>query len=73
MWSSKKPYHWHTDGQEDVKIEVPPLSAEATAIANYFNETMPEYTELTRIERWESQQLWLPYAAYRETVRIKLD
>ena len=32
MWSSKKPYHWHTDGQEDVKIEVPPLSAEAFGV-----------------------------------------
>jgi hypothetical protein len=43
------------------------------AIADYFYEAMPENTELIWIERWESQKLFLPYAAYRETVRSRLD
>ncbi|CAE8684827.1 unnamed protein product [Polarella glacialis] len=33
---------------------------------------MPEGTELRRIQRWESQHLFLPYNAYRETVREEL-
>eukprot|EP00931_Biecheleriopsis_adriatica_P016667 TRINITY_DN12230_c0_g1_i2.p1 TRINITY_DN12230_c0_g1~~TRINITY_DN12230_c0_g1_i2.p1 ORF type:complete len:518 (-),score=44.44 TRINITY_DN12230_c0_g1_i2:137-1531(-) len=33
---------------------------------------MPEGTSLCRIRRFESKQLYLPYAAYRETVRGEL-
>lgn len=45
-------------GPPYVKNEVPPLSVEAMAIANYFYEAMPENTELSWIERWECKQLF---------------
>ena len=53
--------------------KVSPFSAEATAIANYFYESMPGTTELHGIERYESKQLFLPHSAYKETFRCTLD
>ena len=72
MLSSRKPHHWSTDGQPSSLQEVRPFSAEATAIANYLFEAMPRATELCRIERCESKQLFLQYNASWETVRDEL-
>ena len=52
---------------------VQPFSTEAAAILSYLYEGMPEDTELCQIERWECQLLFLPYAAYKETVRTELE
>ena len=60
------------DGQPSLSQEVRPFSAEAIAISNYFYEAMPGATELRCIERYESKQLFLPYNAYRETIRDEL-
>ena len=52
---------------------VQPFSTEAAAILSYLYEGMPEDTEHCQIERWECQLLFLPYQAYKETVRTELE
>ena len=68
MWTMRRPSHWVSDGALAELHDVRLGSAEGAALVGYFLEIMPEGTEVTRVQRWESRGLVMSYASYKQHV-----
>ncbi|CAE8647368.1 unnamed protein product [Polarella glacialis] len=68
MWKTRRPHHWETDGVPPCRRELAAWSEEGMAICSYFYEAMPEGVTVERVERWENQAGYMPFAAHRQAV-----
>ena len=67
---NRKAFHWATDGAQPVIQDVVAYSTEAHAIQGYFYKRMPRDAEVTQIRRIENRNLFVPYKAYRESIKL---
>ena len=65
MWT-RCPYHWKSCGSPTKAVGLG--SEEGAATVNYFLESMPQGTEVTHVQRWESRDLFVPYDSHKQRV-----